>query len=150
MKGVAGNIGLEPDICCGGKAGASHERAGSGCPLLLEEFARVLRRQVQAIRRAGLNVMPQQRTERKNGTGSDSPSAATAIAHVRALLESGDCEAAEAFRVLEAALAGNLDRHRLDALSAAISELDFDGALLQLDEIAKEYDGMGIMQNEPH
>jgi hypothetical protein len=32
-----------------------------------------------------------------------------------------------------------VDKSRLDALSAVISEFDFEGALLKLDEITREY-----------
>jgi hypothetical protein len=78
--------------------------------------------------------------------GHDAPSSSAAIAHVRALLRSSDCDAAEAFLVLETALAGSFDQPRLDALSAAIREFDFDGALLKLDEIAKEHVGIESIQ----
>jgi hypothetical protein len=43
------------------------------------------------------------------------------------------------FLALEGALAATCDELRLNALSAAISEFDFDGALFKLDEIANEY-----------
>jgi PAS domain S-box-containing protein len=68
---------------------------------------------------------------------------ATGIAHLRALLESNDCETAEAFLALKAASAGTFDQPRLDSQGAAIAEFDFDGALLKLDEIAKDYIGIG-------
>jgi two-component system, sensor histidine kinase and response regulator len=51
---------------------------------------------------------------------------------------SSDGDAVEAFLALESALAGTLEESRLQALSAAIGEFDFDGALSKLDEIAKE------------
>ena len=42
---------------------------------------------------------------------------------------------------LESTLAAICDQPRLSALSAAISEFDFDGARKSLDEIAREYGG---------
>ena len=68
----------------------------------------------------------------------DAPAASEAIAHLRTLLESCDGNATDACVALEAILATNCDKTRLRALSAAISEFDFDGALLNLDRIAEE------------
>ena len=62
-----------------------------------------------------------------------------AIARLKACLESSDGDAAEAFLALESVLTGACDRPRMDALGEAISDFDFAGALLKLDEIAKEY-----------
>ncbi|MGC1451013.1 MAG: PAS domain S-box protein [Candidatus Sulfotelmatobacter sp.] len=143
VKGVAGNLGL------GAVFGAAEtlERAlserGRDVPALAEEFAQILRRQVEAIQQARLELRPQRPDDRKNGAALDVRATATAIAHVRALLEANDCEAAEAFLALRAALAGTLDEPRLDSLGAAITEFDFDSALLKLDEIAKESIGIG-------
>ncbi|MGB7465102.1 MAG: hypothetical protein WBW14_19570, partial [Candidatus Acidiferrum sp.] len=61
------------------------------------------------------------------------------IARLRTLIESCDGDAAESFVALEGTLAGICDKPRLSALSAAISEFDFDGARKKLDEITKEY-----------
>jgi HPt (histidine-containing phosphotransfer) domain-containing protein len=150
VKGVAGNIGLGSVFAAAEKLERAMSQRDRDVPALVEEFAQVLGRQVQAIRQARLDVMPDRLAERKNKRGFDTPSASAAIARVRALLESNDCDAAEAFLVLETALAGSLEQPRLDALSAAISEFDFDGALLKLDEIAKEHVGIGSLPNEPH
>jgi len=65
-----------------------------------------------------------------------------AIAHLSALIDASDGDAAEAFLALEDALAGSCDKPRLSALSAAISEFDFDGARMKLDEITNEYSGI--------
>jgi hypothetical protein len=82
------------------------------------------------------DVMPDRTAE--NSRRFDAKAASAAIAHLRALLESSDGDATDAFLALESALAGTLDQPRLQALSTAISEFDFDGALSNLDEIAKE------------
>ena len=49
----------------------------------------------------------------------------------------GDSE--ETFRTLRSVLAGHVEKSRLDALGAHISDFDFTGALSKLDEIVKEY-----------
>jgi hypothetical protein len=77
--------------------------------------------------------------EREKGGGFDVRAASAAIARLRALLESSDGDAGEAFLALESALRGACDKPRLDALGEAISDFNFAGALLKLDEIAKEY-----------
>ena len=150
VKGVAGNIGLEHVFASAEKLERAISERNGDILAPVKDFSEVLSRQVQAIQYARLDVMPDRLAGRESSRGVDAPSASAAIAHVRALLESGDCDAAEAFLALEGALAGNFDQPRLDALSAAISQFDFDGALLKLDEIAKEYVGIGSRQNESH
>jgi hypothetical protein len=83
--------------------------------------------------------MPDGSSERKGSEGFDVRAAAGAIAHLRALLESSDGDAPEAFLALEGALAGSFDTPLLEALGTAVSEFDFAGALLRLGELAQEY-----------
>jgi len=139
VKGVAGNIGLGPVFTAAQKLERAIREGDAAIPALVEEFAQVLSRQVQAIQQAMGDVLPDRPAEGKSSQGFDARAASAAIAHLRALLESSDGDAAEAFLTLDGALAGTGDQPRLYALSAAISEFDFDGALLKLDEIAKEY-----------
>ena len=143
VKGVAGNIGLGLVFAAAENLERAISEWNGNVLAPAEEFSEVLSRQVQAIQHARLDAMPDRLAARERSQGVDAPSASAAIAHVRALLESGDCEAAEAFLTLESALAGTLDQPRLDALSVAIREFDFDGALLKLDEIAKKHVGIG-------
>jgi two-component system sensor histidine kinase/response regulator len=138
VKGVAGNIGLLQVFA----AAERLERAireDTLVPTLAEEFTQALSCQVHAIQQAMPDVMPDRLASEKGNQGFDAQTASSAITHLRALLESSDGDAAEAFLVLEAALSGSVNEPRLHALSAAISEFDFDDALLKLDEIAKEY-----------
>jgi PAS domain S-box-containing protein len=137
VKGVAGNIGLGQVFTAAEKLERTIREVDAAVPALVEEFALVLSRQVQAIQQAMRDVMPVRQAERS--PGSDARAASAAIAHLRTLLQSSDGDAAEAFLAVEDALAGACDKPRLSALSAAISEFDFVGALLRLDEIAKEY-----------
>jgi CheY-like chemotaxis protein len=137
VKGVAGNIGLGSVFAAAEKL----ERAirDAEVPVVLEEFSQVLTQQVEAIHQAMRDAVPDWRAEREKGAGFDVRAASAAIAHLRALLESGDGDAIEAFLALEGVLAGICDKSRLSALNAAISEFDFSGALSKLDQIEKEH-----------
>ena len=139
VEGVAGNIGLDEVVGAAHKLERAIREVDAVAPALLEEFTRVLKRQVQAIRLAVREVAPEQSAEKGRSTDFDAGAASAAIAHLRALLESSDGDAHEAFLAFASVLPADLERSRLDGLSAAVSEFDFEGALLKLDEIAEEY-----------
>lgn len=138
VKGVAGNIGLGKVFTAAEKLERAIREAHAGLPVLLEEFDQVLSRQVQAIQ-AATRDSKADRAEPKKCPRFDAQAASQAIAHLRPLLTASDGDAAEALLALECALADIGDNPRLHALSAAIDEFDFEGALLRLDEIAEEY-----------
>ena len=145
VKGVAGNLGIGQVFAAAEKLeGAIHD-AGAVEQALLEEFAIVLSRQVQAIRHALKEVMPEQPPIEERHVDFDTEAASAAIGRLRALLESCDGDAGEAFLAVKNVLGGTLERSRLDVLSSAISNFDFDEALSQLDEIAAMY-GADIKQ----
>jgi hypothetical protein len=108
----------------------------------------VANRQLQAIESAMRYVTPDHVTEGKRISNFDARAASVAIARLKALIESSDGDAAEAFVALEGTLAAICDQPRLSPLSAAISEFDFDGARKSLDEIAREYGGNWELPNE--
>jgi two-component system, sensor histidine kinase and response regulator len=139
VKGVAGNIGLGPVFTAAEKLERAIREEDAAVPALVEEFAQILRRQLQTIQQTMRDVVPNPPAEGKCSEGFDARAASAAIAHLRVLLEGSDGDAAEAFLALEGALAGTFDQPRLSALSAAISEFDFDGALLKLDQMTMEY-----------
>jgi HPt (histidine-containing phosphotransfer) domain-containing protein len=139
VKGVAGNIGLGSISVAAEKLERAVRERDSAVPVLAEEFTRVANRQAQAIQTATRSVSSDLRGEEVTSIRFDARAASAAIAQLRALIESSDGDAAEAFAVLEVSLAGICDKPRLSALGAAISEFDFDGARKKLDEIAKEY-----------
>jgi len=60
------------------------------------------------------------------------------VAKLRSLIEANDGDAADAVQTVAEVLRGAVDAQRLGALSAAIDEFDFDGALSKLNEIARE------------
>jgi hypothetical protein len=55
------------------------------------------------------------------------------------LLEASDGAATEAFSALSDAVPSTLDKLRLEALGVAISNFDFESALLKLTEIERLY-----------
>jgi hypothetical protein len=58
---------------------------------------------------------------------------------LRSQLQASDGESEETFRALQSVLAGQVEKRRLDALGADISDFDFRAALLKLDEIFREH-----------
>jgi two-component system sensor histidine kinase/response regulator len=139
VKGVAGNIGLGKVFAAAEKLERAIREADTTVPAMVEQFTLEVSHQIQAIQEAMRDVIPDRPVEVGRTPDFDVLAASTAIAHLRALLESSDCDAAEAFVALESVLAGNCDKLRLNALRAAINEFDFEGALLKLAEIAKDY-----------
>jgi PAS domain S-box-containing protein len=143
VKGVAGNIGLGKVCAVAEKLERTIREADASVPAVVEEFTLVMSRQAQAIQNAIHHVMLVRPAEEEMIPEFDPRAASAAIAHLRALLESSDADAAEAFHTLEGALLGICDKSQLSALGAAISEFDFDAARTKLDEITKEYGAKG-------
>jgi PAS domain S-box-containing protein len=147
VKGVTGNIGLGKVFTAAERLERAIPKVDADVPALLEEFTLVLRSQVQTIRQAICTITPDHTTQDKRSAEFDARAATAAIARLESLLKSSDGEAVEAFLAVENILAGTLDKSRLDSLSAAISEFDFEGALLKLNEITKEYGAAGEQAN---
>jgi PAS domain S-box-containing protein len=139
IKGVAGNIGLGKVLEEAEKLERAIRRGNVDRPKLFREFTLVLKRQVQAIRDAMFEIAPDQPPHCTKSEAFDAQSARAAIARLRALLETSDGDAAEAFLVVEAILAGMVEKSRLNDLSMTINEFDCEGALLKLNEITREY-----------
>jgi PAS domain S-box-containing protein len=139
VKGVAGNMGIGQVFAAAEKLERAIRDADPIDPAPLEEFTLVLSRQVQAIRQAMREVTPDQPADELRVKNFDARAASAAIARLRALLESSDGDAADAFLAVRNILEGTPEKSRLDVLNAAISNFDFDNALLKLDEIAEKY-----------
>ncbi|HXJ92728.1 MAG TPA: response regulator [Terriglobia bacterium] len=138
VKGVAGNIGIKQVQAAAEKLEKAIRQGDSSMPTFLEEFGAVLGRQVQAMRQAlgdGAHTAPEERVT----TPFDAVAASAAASRLRALLEASDADAEEAFSRMQAAAAGHIEKARLDALGADISDFNFEQALVKLDEIAREY-----------
>ncbi len=138
VEGVAGNIGLGQVFTAAEKLERAIHQMDPAVPVLVEEFDQVMSRQVRAIQQAMRDAAKDGSTDRQVSAVFDAPARTAAIARLRLLLESSEADAAEAFLVLENALAGSVDQTRLSALRSAVSEFDFDGALLKLNEVAKD------------
>ena len=136
VKGVAGNMGIGQVFAAAEKLESAIRDAGAVEPALLEEFTLVLSHQIQTIRSAMREVTPDQPVNEVRRKDFDARAASAAITRLRALLESSDGDAADAFLTVKGILEGTLERSRLDVLSTAISDFDFEEALLRLDEIA--------------
>ena len=139
VKGVAGNVGLKKVCTVAEKLERAIHDSNQGVSAVLEEFTRVVDCQVQAIQQAMSDVIPDRQPKGKSIPGFDPRAASAAVAHLRALLESSDSDAVEAFLTLEIVLVGICDTRRLSAVGTAISEFDFDSARMKLDELVKEY-----------
>jgi len=118
-------------------------------PALLEEFTLVLSRQVQAIRQAMRDVTTDRLADKAKVKDFDERAASAAIACLRGLLESSDGDAGDAFLAVKDILAGTLERSCRDVLSTAISEFDFEEALLRLDEVDEIYGNEANLTPQP-
>jgi PAS domain S-box-containing protein len=142
VKGVAGNIGLGKVFAVAEKLEKAIREADLVVPALLEEFAQILNRQVQAIQQA-IHDVTANGLKKEQSADFDTQAASVAIAHLRALLESSDADAVEAFLAVENILTGTVDKAMMGALGTTIGEFDFQGALLNLNQITKEYGAGG-------
>jgi CheY-like chemotaxis protein len=143
VKGVAGNIGLAEVSTAAGALEKTIREGDASVPARLAEFSPVLSRQIQSIRQALRDITPDLPAQGKKVAAFDAQVASSAVARLEALLQASDGDAAEAFLAVENALAGTLDKSRLEALGACIGEFDFEGALLKLNEIAQELGAAG-------
>ena len=63
----------------------------------------------------------------------------TAMTQLKELLEANDADASGAYADLADLLKGTVDASRLEGLGRAVNSFDFEGALSELNEVAKEY-----------
>jgi two-component system, sensor histidine kinase and response regulator len=136
VAGVAGNIGLDQVFIAAEKLERAIRQTDPTVPVLVEEFNRVMSRQVEVIQRAMRDVESDPPAPRNVAADFDARATTAAIAHLKLLLESSEADAAQAFLALENALAATVDETRLSALRVAVNEFDFDGALSKLNEVA--------------
>jgi CheY-like chemotaxis protein len=138
LKGVAANIGIKQVHAAAEKLERAIREGDAAVPVVLEELASVLGPQIQTIQQAlGEVTIPGQ--EEKANARFDAEAASAAVGRLKALLVASDADAEEAFSQVRDAVAGQGEKSRLNALGAAISEFDFEGALVMLDAIAREH-----------
>ena len=134
VKGVAGNLGITAVHVTAQKLEKTIRESGDSTAFL-DEFAEALRASVSAIQKALNDTIPQP-SETRPAQPFSQERADLAVSRLQALLAASDADAQDAFRELETAVAGVVDRPHLDALNETISNFEFDQALARLDEIA--------------
>jgi two-component system, sensor histidine kinase and response regulator len=144
VKGVAGNIGIKQVQFAAEKLEKAIREGDEAVPVILQDFAALLRPQAEAIERAlGKSTTPM--PEIGANKNFDPVAASREVARLRSLLEASDAASGKTFRNLQSVLSGKIETAQLDALSAEIGNFDFSGALRKLDEIAQE---IGLDQRE--
>jgi two-component system sensor histidine kinase/response regulator len=144
VKGVAGNIGIKQVQFAAEKLEKAIREGDEAVPVILQDFAALLRPQAEAIERAlGKSTTPT--AEIGANKNFDSVAASREVTRLRSLLEASDAASGKTFRNLQSVLSGKVEKAQLDALSAEIGNFDFSGALRKLDEIAQE---IGLDQRE--
>jgi two-component system, sensor histidine kinase and response regulator len=138
VKGVAGNMSIRRIYSSADKLEKAIRERRSAVPKLLSAFTSVVKHQVQAIQHALPDIVSHRATSKAN-QGFDARRAVSAAARLRVLLEASDGDATEAFSALSDAVPSTLDKLRLEALGVAISNFDFESALLKLTEIERLY-----------
>jgi CheY-like chemotaxis protein len=137
VKGVAGNIGIKPVQFAAEKLQKAIRDCDSAVETILHDFTTVLRTQIDAIEQAlPLETLALKVESRKS---FDPIAASHEITRLRSQLKASDGDSEETFRSLQSVLAGQVEKAQLDGLGAAISDFDFSGALLKLDQIVREH-----------
>jgi signal transduction histidine kinase/CheY-like chemotaxis protein len=136
VKGVAGNLAITDVQSAAQKVEKAIRDGQDSVAVPLDAFATLLRAQVHAIEQALQESAPAQE-ERVLPSPFDGEAASAAIARLQSLLDASDGDSEVAFRSLRDVVAGVVDQPHLDALSASISDFDFEAALLKLDAITE-------------
>jgi signal transduction histidine kinase/CheY-like chemotaxis protein len=138
VKGVAGNLGIKQVQFAAEKLEKAIRDDDAVVSAILQDFTSLLRPQIEAIEQAlGTSATPELKSDAK--TIFDPAAASREARRLRSLLEASDGDSEETLHTLQSVLAGQVEKARLDALGADISEFDFAGALRKLDDIVKEH-----------
>src|SRR5271155_1475000 len=137
VKGVAGNIGIKPVQFAAEKLEKAIRESDSAASTMLQDFTSVLRAQIDAIEQAlPLETLVVEIEPRKS---FDPIAASHEITRLRSQLKASRGDSLETFRTLRSVLASQVEKARLDALGADVSNFNFTEALLKLDEIVREH-----------
>ena len=138
VKGVAGNLGIKRVQGAAEKLERAIHESDAGVSMILQDFTSLLRPQIEAIQQAlKTTAAPTLETASKGSFDIDAVS--REVQRLRRLLLASDGDSEETLRTLQGTLAGRVEKAQLDALACDISEFDFTGALLKLDDIVKEH-----------
>ncbi|HMH11613.1 MAG TPA: response regulator [Edaphobacter sp.] len=137
IKGVAGNMGIKPLQFAAEKLEKAIRDSDSSVETILHDFTSVLRTQIDTIEQAlPLETLVLEIEPKKS---FDPIAASHGITRLRSQLRASDGDSEETFRALRSVLASQVEKARLDALGADVSNFDFNEALLKLDEIVREH-----------
>jgi signal transduction histidine kinase/CheY-like chemotaxis protein len=137
VKGVAANLGIKPVQFAAEKLEKAIRESDSATSTMLQDFTSVLRTQIDAIEQAlPLETLVLEIEPRKS---FDPIAASHEITRLRSQLKASRGGSEETFRTLRSLLASQVEKAKLDALGADISNFDFTEALLKLDEIVREH-----------
>jgi CheY-like chemotaxis protein len=137
IKGVAGNIGIKRVHAAAERLEKAIRENNSTIPNLLQDFTSALRTQIDAIEQALPPPTPMPKSE--SNKSFDPIAASYGIRQLRSQLEASGGDSEETFRTVQSVLTGQVDKTRLDALGADISDFDFAGALSKLDDIVRDH-----------
>jgi signal transduction histidine kinase/DNA-binding response OmpR family regulator len=138
VKGVAGNLGIKRVQFAAEKLEKAIRDGDVAVSTILQDFTSLLRPQIEAIERAlAGSAMPAPESDSKKSFDRDA--ASREAQRLRRQLEASDGDSDETLRALQSVLSDRVEKAQLDALCADISEFNFTGALLKLDDIVKEH-----------
>jgi HPt (histidine-containing phosphotransfer) domain-containing protein len=138
IKGVAGSLGIKRVQFAAEKLERAIRDGDVAVSAILQDFTSLLRPQIEAMEQA-LGTPVTHSPESDSKESFDVAAASRDARRLRNQLEASDGDSEETLRTLQSVLSGHVEKAHLDALSADISEFDFAGALLKLDDIVKEY-----------
>jgi signal transduction histidine kinase/CheY-like chemotaxis protein len=134
VKGVAGNLGMEPVRGAAEKLERAIRERMPSAEALLEEFGSAVAGMARAVQTALSGTIPASNLEKK-AKPFDAESAKAAATRLRELIEASDADALDALAEFEGALGDAVSKIQLDALRDALVEFDFDKALTALKSI---------------
>jgi hypothetical protein len=146
MKAVAGNLGIGRIFSAAGSLEKAIRESDPATAALVLELGSLLKNQIDAIERALPGPAPGRMQKTTIGS-SNAREAFVAVCRLREMLKASDGESEEAFSVFNQAAASAVDKPKLEALGASVSEFDFESALLKLNEIVQLY-GLSEQDNE--
>jgi signal transduction histidine kinase/CheY-like chemotaxis protein/HPt (histidine-containing phosphotransfer) domain-containing protein/CHASE3 domain sensor protein len=137
VKGVAGNLGIGSVQSAAEKIERAIRDKDGAAPTMIKDFESTLNPMVHSIQRQLAETAPAP-PPAPSPAAFDPQAASAAIDRLRNLIEANDGGASDALPPIENALAGVVDKQLIDKLRDALNDFDFDGALANLAEIAKQ------------
>jgi two-component system, sensor histidine kinase and response regulator len=136
LKGAAGNLGITQIFYSAANLETAIRESGDGVEEMVKELASALDRQARIIQE---RLKPAAAVSARRDPAADAREISVAIARLKELLEGSDADAPQAYAHLGELLQDTADPSRLDSLAAAVNAFDFETALVELNEIAKQY-----------